>query len=61
MTNRAAVQLRDTDGVDYEDTRIHKNTFLFLKDLKANNRRNWLKCAYILPYLTRYNFSCYCN
>ncbi|KAI6082932.1 hypothetical protein F4821DRAFT_245784 [Hypoxylon rubiginosum] len=38
-----AVQLRDLDGVDYEDTKIHKNTFLFLKDLKANNQRNWLK------------------
>ncbi|OTA95606.1 hypothetical protein M434DRAFT_196467 [Hypoxylon sp. CO27-5] len=39
----AAVQLRDTDGVDYEDTRLHKNTLLFLKDLRANNKRSWLK------------------
>ncbi|KAI0836387.1 hypothetical protein F5Y06DRAFT_274059 [Hypoxylon sp. FL0890] len=38
-----AIQLRDTDGVDYEDTRLHKNTLLFLKDLKANNERRWLK------------------
>ncbi|KAI1256358.1 hypothetical protein MGN70_001482 [Eutypa lata] len=35
--------LRDTDGVDYENTRLHKNTLLFLKDLKANNKRSWLK------------------
>jgi hypothetical protein len=28
----------------YEDSRIHPNTFLFLRDLKANNRRDWLKC-----------------
>ncbi|KAI1371075.1 hypothetical protein F4677DRAFT_436698 [Hypoxylon crocopeplum] len=38
-----AVQLRDTGGVDYEDARLHKNTLLFLKDLKANNERGWLK------------------
>ncbi|KAI1473102.1 uncharacterized protein F4812DRAFT_411614 [Daldinia caldariorum] len=38
-----AIQLRDTGGVDYEDIRLHKNTFLFLKDLKANNQRSWLK------------------
>ncbi|KAF3055019.1 hypothetical protein GL218_07644 [Daldinia childiae] len=38
-----AIQLRDTDGVEYEDTRLHKNTFLFLEDLKANNQRSWLK------------------
>ncbi|XDG06204.1 hypothetical protein ABKA04_005819 [Annulohypoxylon sp. FPYF3050] len=38
-----ALKLRDLDGVDYEDERLHKNTFLFLKDLKANNNRKWLK------------------
>ncbi|KAJ9165680.1 Glycoside hydrolase family 92 protein [Coniochaeta hoffmannii] len=36
-------KLRDTGGVPYEDTRLHKNTMLFLKDLKANNKRSWLK------------------
>ncbi|KAM0426796.1 hypothetical protein ACHAPT_008112 [Fusarium lateritium] len=36
-------KLRDTDGVDYEDFKVHKNTLLFLRDLKANNRRPWLK------------------
>ncbi|KAI1458146.1 hypothetical protein F4805DRAFT_425695 [Annulohypoxylon moriforme] len=38
-----AIPLRDLDGVDYEDERLHKNTFLFLKDLKVNNNRKWLK------------------
>ncbi|KAI0601017.1 hypothetical protein F4775DRAFT_542424 [Biscogniauxia sp. FL1348] len=36
-------QLRDTGGVEYADTRLHKNTLLFLRDLKANNQRSWLK------------------
>ncbi|KAK0385358.1 hypothetical protein NLU13_7834 [Sarocladium strictum] len=36
-------QMRDAGGVDYEDYKIHKNTLLFLRDLKANNRRPWLK------------------
>jgi hypothetical protein len=35
---------RDAGGQPYEDSRIHPNTFLFLKDLKANNNRDWLKC-----------------
>lgn len=37
-------KMRDTGGVEYEDERIHNNTVLFLKDLKANNKRSWLKC-----------------
>jgi hypothetical protein len=37
-------KLRDTGGVPYEDHYVHKNTMLFLKDLKANNKRPWLKC-----------------
>lgn len=36
-------KLRDIDGVPYEDEKLHKNTLLFLKDLKANNKRTWLK------------------
>ncbi|KAI0968249.1 hypothetical protein F4678DRAFT_443759 [Xylaria arbuscula] len=36
-------KLRDANGVDYEDTIIHPNTLLFLGDLKANNKRSWLK------------------
>lgn len=38
------VKMRDTSGVPYQDDRLHKNTLLFLKDLKANNKRSWLKC-----------------
>jgi hypothetical protein len=38
-------KLRDTGGVSYEDHKLHKNTMLFLKDLKANNKRPWLKCT----------------
>lgn len=38
-------KLRDTGGIPYEDDRLHKNTMLFLKDLKANNKRVWLKCT----------------
>ncbi|PNY29828.1 Uncharacterized protein TCAP_00262 [Tolypocladium capitatum] len=37
-------QMRGTGGVEYEDHKLHKNTLLFLTDLKANNRRPWLKC-----------------
>ncbi|KAK3332167.1 hypothetical protein B0T19DRAFT_97204 [Cercophora scortea] len=37
------VKLRDTGGVDYADDRLHQNTLEFLKDLKANNQRKWLK------------------
>ncbi|EQL04045.1 hypothetical protein OCS_00244 [Ophiocordyceps sinensis CO18] len=37
------VQLRDEGGIAYEDHRLHRNTLLFLKDLKANNNRTWLK------------------
>ncbi|CAH0018526.1 unnamed protein product [Clonostachys rhizophaga] len=36
-------KMRDTGGVEYEDNKIHKNTLLFLKDLKVNNKRSWLK------------------
>ncbi len=35
---------REAGDTPYEDARIHPNTFLFLKDLKANNNREWLKC-----------------
>ncbi|KAK0617075.1 hypothetical protein B0T14DRAFT_538715 [Immersiella caudata] len=36
-------KLRDTGGVDYVDHKLHHNTLAFLKDLKANNKRDWLK------------------
>jgi hypothetical protein len=35
--------LRPEGGVPYSDNKVHKNTMLFLKDLKANNKRAWLK------------------
>ncbi|KLJ12847.1 hypothetical protein EMPG_12165 [Blastomyces silverae] len=34
---------RDAGDTPYEDKTIHPNTLLFLKDLKANNQREWLK------------------
>lgn len=37
-------KMRGAGGIDYEDDRLHPNTLLFLKDLKANNKRSWLKC-----------------
>ncbi|WYZ43534.1 hypothetical protein EsH8_VI_001233 [Colletotrichum jinshuiense] len=36
-------KLRPLGGVDYADETVHKNTLLFLKDLKAHNQRSWLK------------------
>lgn len=37
-------KMRGIGGVDYDDEMLHPNTLLFLKDLKANNKRSWLKC-----------------
>lgn len=42
-------KLRDAGGIEYVDHRLHQNTLEFLKDLKANNRRPWLKCEFIPP------------
>lgn len=36
-------QMRGEGGIEYLDDRLHPNTLAFLKDLKANNRREWLK------------------
>ncbi|KAK4150375.1 hypothetical protein C8A00DRAFT_18077 [Chaetomidium leptoderma] len=36
-------KLRDTGGIEYADDRLHPNTLAFLADLKANNKRTWLK------------------
>ncbi|KAF4172519.1 hypothetical protein CNMCM8694_001056 [Aspergillus lentulus] len=36
-------ELRPLDGVEYADYKVHRNTLLYLKDLKANNRRAWFK------------------
>lgn len=34
---------KDDGGIPYEDDRIHPNTLDFLKALKKNNKREWLK------------------
>jgi hypothetical protein len=34
---------KDPGDIPYEDERIHPNTMEFLKDLKKNNKREWLK------------------
>lgn len=44
VTITPLTKMRGTGGVDYEDDKLHPNTLLFLKDLKANNKRSWLKC-----------------
>ena len=38
--------LRPDGGVEYADEYVHTNTSLFLKDLKQNNERAWLKCKF---------------
>lgn len=37
---------RDAGDTPYTDGTIHPNTMLFLRDLKANNDRQWLKREY---------------
>lgn len=39
---------RPAGKVPYSDETIHPNTLLFLKDLKGNNNREWLKSEYRL-------------
>ncbi|KXH57123.1 hypothetical protein CSAL01_09893 [Colletotrichum salicis] len=36
-------KLRGLDGQEYSNDTVHKNTMLFLKDLRAHNQRSWLK------------------
>lgn len=40
-------EARDPGDIPYEDHTIHPNTLLFLKDLKVNNDRGWLKSKVI--------------
>lgn len=35
---------RDAGDTPYTESTIHPNTMLFLKEIKANNDRQWLKC-----------------
>ncbi|MBE3050368.1 hypothetical protein IMZ48_49310 [Candidatus Bathyarchaeota archaeon] len=37
--------LRPDGGMEYADEYVHQNSRLFLKDLKQNNVRSWLKCT----------------
>lgn len=46
--------LRPDGGMEYADKYVHKNTALFLKDLKQNNNRLWLKCMPPLDSLRGY-------
>ncbi|KAK1825164.1 hypothetical protein LTR12_000453 [Friedmanniomyces endolithicus] len=41
---------RPAGKTPYSDSTIHPNTLLFLKDLAANNNREWLKSEYLLEY-----------
>ncbi|EEY21998.1 conserved hypothetical protein [Verticillium alfalfae VaMs.102] len=43
VTITKLIGLRPLDGVEYADTKLHKNTLAFLQDLRANNTRPWLK------------------
>lgn len=36
---------RDAGDTPYTESTVHPNTMLFLKEIKANNDRQWLKCA----------------
>lgn len=46
-------KMRDTGGIDYAEDRLHKNTLAFLKDLKANNKRSWLKGKPFNPSISK--------
>lgn len=39
---------RPAGNTPYRDETIHPNTLLFLRDLKSNNERHWLKSKYSL-------------
>lgn len=38
---------RDAGDTPYTESTIHPNTMTFLKEVKANNDRQWLKCPYL--------------
>lgn len=40
-------KLRDEGEMEYRATRIHQNTMLFLRDLRKNNNRDWMKCEFL--------------
>jgi hypothetical protein len=48
---------RDAGDTPYTDDTLHPNTMLFLKDLAANNDRQWLKSVYIPNHCCRSHHS----
>lgn len=36
-------KLRPLEGIEYSSARVHRNTLLYLIDLRANNNRDWFK------------------
>jgi len=44
---------REAGSTLYEDRTIHPNTFLFLRDLAANNNREWMKSEYTQQRFTQ--------
>ena len=50
-------QARPAGKTPYEDETIHPNTLLFLKDLKANNERQWLKSKSRFPSFSSCNLN----
>lgn len=51
-------QARPEGNTPYQDETIHHNTLLFLKDLKENNERQWLKskCRFLLAHVCATSF-----
>lgn len=45
---------RPAGKIPYSDDTIHPNTLLFLKDLKGNNNREWLKSELLVPQFLQY-------
>jgi hypothetical protein len=42
-------KLLPLDGVEYSDIRVHKNTLLYLNDLRVSNNRDWFKSKNATP------------
>lgn len=50
---------RAAGSTPYSDSTIHPNTLLFLKDLRANNDREWLKSEYRISSMVACTFTCF--
>jgi hypothetical protein len=44
---------REAGDTPYTNEAVHPNTMLFLKDLAANNERQWLKCMLVISPVPR--------